>query len=179
MKKHWKINTSSEGKLRELVRLFAQKGCSVDATQIDLKEIDSDPISVVVHKASQMPNDVLVEDTSLHIEKATVGIHIKWFLEHLSEYIGRKASWVVLLAYRRNQLVHIFKGQIDGVIVVAQGTEGFGFDPVFLPNGSSATLAISKPDSVNARAFAVTALLKGNVFSIQPVISDWAGEWQK
>ena len=65
MKSHWILNTSNQGKRSEFQRLFAQHGLSLTTQQIDLKEIDSDPVTVVVHKASQLEEEVLVEDTSL------------------------------------------------------------------------------------------------------------------
>ena len=177
MKKVWKLNTSNLGKFEEFKRLFAKFDFEFETTHIDLKEIDSDPIQVIIHKASQMEN-VLVEDTSLDIEGASVGVNIRWLLDHLNEYAGRKAEWTVLLAYREEDQVYIYKGSISGAIVLSKGIAGFGFDPVFLPTGATKTLAESKPDAVNARAKAVEALIKGDIFANQKMIRDWNGPWQ-
>lgn len=174
----WKINTSNLGKFEEFKRLFAKYGCALTATHIDLKEIDSDPVSVVVHKASQIGENIIVDDTSLEIEEESVGVNIRWLLDHLPNYIGRKARWTVLLAYRQNQEVFVYKGSISGTIVRPRGTSGFGFDPTFLPEGSDKTLAESKPDQFSARAVAVEALINGNVCAKRSVISKWDGPWQ-
>lgn len=127
----WKLNTSNPGKFEEFKRLFAKYGCTLETTHFDLKEIDADPLQVIAHKASQLGDNILVEDTSLDIEGVSVGIHIRWLLEHLSEYAGRKAEWTVLLAFRRAHQIHIYKGTVSGTIVPSRGTTGFGFDPFF------------------------------------------------
>lgn len=174
----WKLNTSNPNKYEEFKRLFANYRQELEATHIDLPEIAADHVRVIAHKASQLEEGVLVEDTSLEVEGAAVGIQVKWLLDHLPNYIGSKARWIVLLAYRKNHLVFIHQGVVSGMIVEAKGAGGFGFDPVFLPDGASLTLAQSKPDSYNARAKAVKALLEKEVWSICPTIEYWEGPWQ-
>ena len=130
-------------------------------------------------KHLQVGEGVIVEDTSLEIEGASVGIHVRWLLDHLSEYVGRKAVWTVLLAYRKGELVFIYRGQVSGVIVAPRGDSGFGFDPVFLPDGATDTLAQSKPDRFNARAKAVQALVQNHLFATRSPIEKWDGPWQR
>lgn len=175
----WKLNTSNQSKFEEFKRLFVKYGYTLEATHVDLPEIDADPIHVIAHKASQLGENILVEDTSLNIEGVSVGVNIRWLLGHLSQYEGHKANWTVLLAYRQGNQVIIYKGEVLGTIVSPKGKAGFGFDPVFLPEGSSQTLAESKRDSFNARAKAVEALVKGTVWTKHPIIEDWEGPWQK
>lgn len=175
----WKLNTSNQGKFEEFKRLFANHGIILETSHLDLKEIDSDPIQVVAHKASQLGENVIVEDTSLDIEGASFGIHIRWLLEHLTAYVGRSAEWTVLLAFREGNQIDIYKGTVFGTIVSPKGSAGFGFDPIFLPNGSTETLAESKPDRFNARAKAVESLLKGELWMTHPLIKSWDGPWQK
>ena len=172
------LNTSNKGKLAEFQRLFSKQGEALTATEIDLKEIKADPVSVAVHKASQVEERVLVDDTSLDVEGAEVGIDVRWMLNHLEAFAGRKAHWRVLLAYREGDWVFVYEGVVDGTIVPQRGKEGFGFDAVFLPEGAEATLAQDKPDAVNARAKAVEALLYGEPIAKRPRIVDWAGDWQ-
>lgn len=174
----WKLNTSNPGKFEEFKRLFAQYGSNLEALHFDLKEIDADPIQVVAHKASQLGEGIIVEDTSLDVEGASIGVNIRWLLDHLSEYAGHKAKWTVLLAFRQGDEILIYKGSVLGTIVLPRGNAGFGFDPVFLPEGSTQTLAESKPDIFNARAKAVEALIKGTIYAKHPLIKDWKGSWQ-
>lgn len=176
---NWQINTSNLGKWEEFQRLFSKYKLNLQASAIDLPEISADPLTVVAHKASQLDEFVLVDDTSLDIEGASVGINIRWLIDNLHEYIGRKAIWRVLLAYRRANEVYVFKGEVPGSIVPPSGSQGFGFDPVFLPENSNHTLADGKPDTCNARAFAVEALVKGDFLKIMPAIYQWDGPWQE
>lgn len=175
---NWKLNTSNPGKLEEFKKLFGGYGCTLEASYYDLMEIESDPASVVAHKASQLGENILVEDTSLEIEGASIGINIRWLLDHLSEYEGRHAQWTVLLAYRQGDQILIYSGVVSGIIVQARGSAGFGFDPVFLPDGTCHTLAEFKPDQFNARAKAVKALMEGVIWKTHPVIEKWEGAWQ-
>lgn len=175
----WKLNTSNLGKLKEFQRLFAKYSIDLAVTTIDLKEIESDPIHVMAHKAAQLDEFILTEDTSLDIEGADVGVNVRWLMNHLDQYAGRKALWTVFLAYRKGDVVMIYKGEIKGAIVRSHGEGGFGFDPVFLPDGATQTLAQSKPDEFNARALAVDALLKGEKFMAVKAIYHWDGPWQK
>jgi XTP/dITP diphosphohydrolase len=176
---NWKLNTSNQGKFQEFKRLFAKYGNTLETSHTDLKEIEADPIKVVAHKASQLGENIIVEDTSLDIEGASIGVNIRWLLDLLAEYAGRKAEWTVLLALRQDNQVYIYKGSVSGIIVEPRGTTGFGFDSVFLPNGSNHTLAESKPDAFNARVKAVASLLQGNVWTKHSIIENWEGPWQK
>ncbi len=174
----WKINTSNPGKLQEFQRLFAAYDVQLQNTSIDVQEIVADHLSVVAHKASQLEEFVLVEDSSLEIEGAAVGIHVRWLLDHLEDYLGHQALWTVLLAYRQGKEVMIYKGEVQGQIVQARGVQGFGFDPVFLPLNASLTLAEAKPDAVNARAKAVEAFMQNERLTIVKTIDHWDGAWQ-
>lgn len=174
----WKLNTSNPGKLAEFRRLFSQYGCTLEATEVDLAEIDATAIEVIAHKASQLDENVLVEDTALFIQGAEVGIQVRWLLDHLSQYVGRDALWQVLLAQRKSDQIDIYQGLVEGSIVLPQGSQGFGFDPIFLPKGARATLAESKPDACNARAKAVQALIEGKRWMTHALIKEWKGDWQ-
>jgi len=176
--REWHLNTSNLGKLTEFQRLFAKYDMILLSTHFDLHEVEADPITVVAHKASQLDDLIIVEDTSLDIEGASVGVNVRWLIDHLEDYIGRKAVWTVLLAYHQRDDVFIFKGEVRGMIVPSRGEMGFGFDPVFLPEGSNQTLAESKPDEVNARALAVDALIQGHLHCIEKAIHEWEGPWQ-
>ena len=180
-KKHiniFRINTSNVNKLKEFKQLFKAKGIDLHVSNKDLKEIIADPISVVVHKASQLEKNIIVEDTSLEIENEDVGINVRWLLDNLSKYTGKKAVWTVLLAYQKaDGMVYVYQGQIKGIIVLPKG-QGFGFDPVLKPEGSDFTLAESKPDVYNARAKAVLNFAKDKFISFQKPIVSWDGAWQ-
>lgn len=173
-----KLNTSNPGKLAEYQRIFGNHGVAIAATAVDLAEISGDAISVVVHKACQVPEGVLVEDTSLDIEGAEVGVNVRWLLDHLEALQGRAARWSCLLARRVVDKVYVYSGEVKGHIISAQGGSGFGFDPYFVPEGSTSSLAQSKPDHANARVLAVAAFLDEQPLLIADPIFEWRGPWQ-
>lgn len=171
------LNTSNKGKQEEFKRLF--KNDNLQYTNFDVKEIDSTALNVVVHKASNMnegKGEVIIEDTSLEVEGADVGVNIRWLLENLPQYEGKKATWKVLLAFRKENIVFISEGVVKGEIVKKSGDKGFGFDPYFMPKGKQKTLADDKPDLVNARAIAVKNLMNREFIAILPAIDDVS--WQ-
>lgn len=174
-----KLNTSNKNKFEEFERLFAAHGYTLEMSHVDLHEVDADPITVVTHKASQVDEGVIVEDTSLAVEGASVGVNVRWLLDHLADYAGRKATWTVLLAMRSGNKIRIYEGKVFGQIVAHKGVGGFGFDPVFLPEGATETLAQSKPDKYNARAKAVRALLHNHTMTERTPIEKWEGPWQR
>jgi XTP/dITP diphosphohydrolase len=178
MQKNWIFNTSNPGKLNEFKILLAKQGITLDSTSIDLKEIDSDPVSVVVHKACQVNEGVLVEDTSLDVDGAEVGVQVRWMFENLKMLCGRKALWRVLLAYRKDEFVYVFEGKTEGKIVPPSGTGGYGFDSVFLPDGATHTLAHAKPEALDARAKVVKKFMSHEPLAVLEPITKWDGPWQ-
>lgn len=179
MDRPWTLNTSNKLKLEEFKKLFVEHHIDLDSTAIDLSEIKADPLTVLVHKASQLKPGTIVEDTSLEIDGVDVGVDVRWFNnEMMAQYAGKKAIWTVLLGYAKDGMVTVFEGKVAGTIVASRHDTGFGFDPIFLPDGSDKTLSEAKPNSVNARALAVKAFAENRPIAKVPVISHWDGPWQ-
>lgn len=174
----WNLNTSNPGKLREFQRIFDKHQILLSVTDIDLEEIDSDPINVVAHKASQFNYPTLVEDTSLDVEGEDVGVNVKWLIDNLSMYEGKKAKWKALLGYRVGDYVVIYQGEVEGKIVKSSAKNTMGFDAVFMPNGSDKTLEQYKPDQYNARALAIESLVNNNIYVVVKALDHWDGQWQ-
>lgn len=176
-----KLNTSNPGKLTEFKQLFKIHNHELNNTDFDLAEVNSDPLTVIAQKASAVnegQGGILVEDTSLDIEGEDVGVNIRWLLSNLEQFEGKRATWSVMLAFREGDVIFVSNGVLEGTIVTKRGSEGFGFDPYFLPKGADKTLAENKPISLNARAFAVNALMNKEFIAILPAIDNWEGSWQ-
>eukprot|EP01001_Neometanema_parovale_P008302 NODE_4584_length_1043_cov_167.586957_g4381_i0.p1 GENE.NODE_4584_length_1043_cov_167.586957_g4381_i0~~NODE_4584_length_1043_cov_167.586957_g4381_i0.p1 ORF type:complete len:223 (+),score=49.03 NODE_4584_length_1043_cov_167.586957_g4381_i0:92-760(+) len=173
-----KLNTSNQNKFKEFQRMFAGHGITLESTHKDLPEIDAEPELVIAHKATQCGDNVLCEDTSLDVEGADVGVSVRWLMDKLTDFAGKKATWRVLLGVKKGDYVELYEGVIHGTIVQPRGDSKFGFDPIFQPIGSNKTLAEEKPDVHNARAQAVANLAKNNLHSKQPAIYEWSGKWQ-
>ena len=169
-----KINTSNPNKLKDFQRLFSDS--TLEVTTFDLQEPDATPLEVIASKATQVGEGVLVQDTSLDVDGVDIGVNVKWLQDSLHLYVGKPATFTVLIGIVINNQVHVYKGEVSGTIVPASG-DGFGFDPVFKPNSSNKTLAEYKPDCFNARALAVQAFLNEEVHCICDLLY-WKGKWQ-
>jgi XTP/dITP diphosphohydrolase len=78
---------------------------------------------------------------------------------------NRKAHFSCVLALAcPNEKVRIFEGRVDGRIAdQPSGKTGFGYDPVFVPEGSRLTLAEITPEEKNSlshRAMAARRMLQ-------------------
>lgn len=148
----------------------------------DLREIDSDPISVVVQKASQFRpleegTQYFVEDSSLSIEGVDdFGVNVRWHVHTIAEHIGKRATWTAYLAFRKGNQVYVYKGVTSGIIVEPRGNFP-GFSPYLLPDGETETLAEGNY-KVSARLDAFNNWKNGNVYTIRPVILKWNGPFQ-
>jgi inosine/xanthosine triphosphate pyrophosphatase family protein len=184
----WKMNTSNPIKLEEFQWLFDAEGMEISFASVDQAEILADALQVIAHKASAFSGEgipVLVEDTSLEVEGADIGINIRWFEDRLDEYIGRRAVWRSFLAYRQGDHVFIFIGEVEGMLVPPPEGEAVKMDSVFQPLTQSEPLLMIERNSlevltqVSARARAALKLFQGHVSAVMPVIESWDGPWQE
>jgi XTP/dITP diphosphohydrolase len=97
-------------------------------------------------------------------EGATDAQRIEKLLKELEGKADRRARFVcvIALAYR-GDIVETFRGEVTGRIADApRGTQGFGYDPVFIPDGYDKTFGelgeeVKSKISHRARAFALAA----------------------
>lgn len=176
--RHWVINTSNASKSSEYQELLRKHGIGLSIIEVDQDEIDADPLSVVVHKASQIGEKILVDDTSMDVEGADVGVNLRWVVDEIPKHAGKKALWRVLLAYREGNLVYVYSGETKGVLVPPVVENESNLEALFLPDESSVTLDLDKPDFLNPRAIAIDAFIKDEPIAILPVIDSWDGPWQ-
>lgn len=72
-------------------------------------------------------------------------------LENLRGVTDRKARFVTVIALILDGVEKTFTGKVEGEILTApEGDGGFGYDPVFRPEGHNATFALMSPDDKNA-----------------------------
>ncbi len=83
-------------------------------------------------------------------------------LEALRENNDRNARFRTVIALIEKGKEHLFEGVVEGVIAREKsGTQGFGYDPVFIPEGNSKTFAElgeDKKNTISHRARAVQKL---------------------
>lgn len=68
--------------------------------------------------------------------------NVRKLLDELNDEQNRKAQFRTVIAYITNENEYFFEGVCKGEILTEQkGTKGFGYDPVFRPNGYKKTFA--------------------------------------
>lgn len=76
--------------------------------------------------------------------------NIDLLLEKLSGIKNRKARFRTVITLIGHKKLHVFEGIVCGTIVEKRsGTAGFGYDPVFQPEGFSRTMAEMSRDEKN------------------------------
>ena len=64
---------------------------------------------------------------------------------------NRHARFRTVISLIKDGETHLFEGIVDGEITKSPaGTDGFGYDPVFRPEGWEMTFAVATPDEKNA-----------------------------
>ena len=168
--------TGNAHKLKECQRIWP----ALRSYDLDLPEIQSgDPETVVRDKllrAAQFKpgHTLLVEDTSLALSacQGLPGPFTKWFVKGMGvEALAQLAqtdpsaeaiTWLGLFEHLPTGAnLRLFVGRVRGTIVAPRGNHGFGWDPIFQPEGSTRTFAEmegSEKDRYSARRLALEAL---------------------
>jgi non-canonical purine NTP pyrophosphatase (RdgB/HAM1 family) len=167
--------TGNPGKLAEARRLA---GREIQSVAVDLPEMQSLSFEeilreklAIAHAGLERP--VVVEEAGLELAALNgfPGPLVRWMLEAVgAEGIARtalalgepRARAVSLLAWTDGTHVVLGRGETEGEIVAPRGANGFGFDPVFLPDGSERTfgeMAAEEKDRFSHRGKAWRDLL--------------------
>ncbi|HET9800435.1 MAG TPA: RdgB/HAM1 family non-canonical purine NTP pyrophosphatase [Chthoniobacterales bacterium] len=99
-------------------------------------------------------------------EKASDQENVTKLLRELKAATSRSARFCCIIALARaGKLLGTFEGTVEGEIVNRpRGTNGFGYDPVFEPNGFEQTfaeMASGLKNEISHRAKAIAALREG------------------
>ena len=151
--------TSNHNKAREAAEIL---GIELRSIALDLPEVqDLDVAQVAAVKAAAAraaldapDSPILVEDSGLVIEtwNGLPGALTKWFLASVGnegilrmlsgeENRSARAVSAVAIAFADGS-ARVFLGEVGGVIgAESRGTGGFGWDPIFVPEGYSETYA--------------------------------------
>ena len=156
--------TGNPGKLRELQAIlpnhFAFEAHSLDLTEIqslDSKEIVADKLKRA-YDIIQGP--VVVEDVAVELDdlKGLPGPFYKFFREQMGDIIllrlsngpGSKVTVRCTAGYYDGTDLIFGEGVLRGTVEEPRGENGFGFDPVIMPEGERRTMAEMTPDEKNA-----------------------------
>ncbi|MFZ0282834.1 MAG: RdgB/HAM1 family non-canonical purine NTP pyrophosphatase [Bacteroidales bacterium] len=139
-------NTLEGNALHKSRTIYSATGKNVfaDDTGLEIEALDGQP---GVHSARFAGDD---KDSAANIEKV---------LALLGKSNNRKARFRTVIALILGGKEYLFEGIVSGLIIdEKRGTMGFGYDPVFVPEGGSLTFAQMGLDEKNkishrARAF--------------------------
>lgn len=160
---YFEVATTNRNKLEEFRRIL--HNYEIVGKKLSIEEIQSlDPHKVVKHKAMEAYkangfNPILVEETSLAIRGlgGRPGTYIKDFSEDVEmrrmiaelwlQGRDRTAVAKILIAVYDGKEVHIREGNTEGSIAEClRGTNGFGWDDMFIPKGDTRTFAEMSDD---------------------------------
>ena len=145
------------GNLNKVREAEQKLGIKLNHTSIDLHELQEVDVECVVkHKAKtafeQLCKPVIVEDVSLGFKafNGYPGALIKWH----RQYVTTKNICKILNGFDRTAIAkcaicifdekeyRVFVGETKGQIIYEEkGISGFGFDPIFQPDGCEKTFA--------------------------------------
>ncbi|TNE81367.1 MAG: non-canonical purine NTP diphosphatase [Bacteroidetes bacterium] len=89
-------------------------------------------------------------------------------LEALKGSAHRKARFKTVIALVQPQGVHYFEGSVEGhILEEKRGDRGFGYDPLFVPEGETRSFAEMSPSEKNSMSHRARALAKMHEFLSQ------------
>ncbi|MGV3547760.1 MAG: non-canonical purine NTP diphosphatase [Pedobacter sp.] len=90
-------------------------------------------------------------------------INLQLLLKNMDGQTNRKARFKTVISLLKNGENHLFEGVIEGTITSnPSGTNGFGYDPIFKPNGYDITFAemdMAEKNKISHRALAMQKLI--------------------
>ena len=166
--------SSNENKFQEAERILSNLGVQINLFKTTLEEIQSNNLNDIAEQKAINAYDliqkpVIIEDDGLFIDSLngfpgpyssyvydTIGNN--GIMNLLENSQVRDAKFVSIIAYCSDvNDVKLFESSIPGKISSAIEKGGWGYDPIFIPNGESKTYAnVSDKDKFSHRSAALT-----------------------
>lgn len=191
------IASSNEGKIKEIRSILADTSLNLSSVldHSDLKDFDVEETGKTFQdnallkakayaKLTGMP--VIADDSGLEVQaldgfpsvnsnrwfKGTASERNLALLDLLKNEENRQARFVGVICYFDpiNKVVKFFEGEIKGKIALEQRggkIEGFGYDPIFIPEGFEKSFAELGSDFKNTISHRRKALLKLGQYVLQ------------
>ena len=162
--------SSNENKFQEAERILSDLGVQINFYKTILEEIQSNDLNDIAEKKAINAYDliqkpVVIEDDGLFINSlngfpgpyssyAYDTIGNKGIMNLLEKSQVRDANFVSIIAYCDNDYgVKLFESSIPGKISSVIEKGGWGYDPIFIPDGESKTYAnVSDKDKFSHRS---------------------------
>ena len=171
--------TSNEHKYREIKAIGEGLGVEVYMCTVPKLEVQGDSLEEIAYKSALLAylylnRPLMVEDAGLYI-KALNGfpgpysnyvfktIGLAGILKLMNGVEDRRACFKSAVAVVLDNYTFISTGEVCGYIAESpRGTRGFGFDPIFIPEGETRTfgeMSIEEKNRYSHRAVAVRKAL--------------------
>ena len=102
-------------------------------------------------------------DTAFYSGSRDAGKNIQKLVTELAGESNRKAHFVTVFTLVLHGVEHQFEGIVDGhILMEPRGTGGFGYDPIFQPDGHDRTFAemsMEEKNSISHRSRALAKML--------------------
>ncbi len=172
--------TGNEGKVIELQEKLKPLKYNILQKDLGYPEIQADTLEEVAtyglnHVKASFSKPFILEDAGLFITalKGFPGVYSKFvyytigldgILQLMNQHKNRHAIFRSVYGYYDGKdNVHLFSGECPGVITQEKrGSHGFGYDPIFVPNGDVRTFAeltITEKNLVSHRGRALDQLI--------------------
>jgi XTP/dITP diphosphohydrolase len=162
-------------------RVYIASPADVGFPYPDLPETASSLDGNAIQKAcalyDRLQRDCFAEDTGLEVNalQGAPGINtaryagpgytpqqnIEKLLTEMDGAVNRSARFRTVVALIIQKALYLFEGTVEGTIVTRPaGTGGFGYDPVFVPDGYAQSFAELPPDVKNSISHRAQAIEK-------------------
>lgn len=122
--------------------------CFADDSGLEIDALNGEPGVFSARYAGEPKND----------EK-----NIQKVLENLKNTSNKKANFKTVICLNLNNTQHLFTGIVNGKIIdVQKGINGFGYDPIFIPEGylqTFAELSMTEKSRISHRAIAISKMI--------------------
>jgi len=162
--------SSNTHKFTEAQRILSNLGLEISLFKTTLEEIQSNSLGKIAKRKvldaySKVQKPVIIEDDGLFIDSldgfpgpyssyAYDTIGNKGIMNLLEKIESRNAKFVAIIAYCNGvDDVQLFESSIPGKISLSIEEGGWGYDPIFIPDGESKTYAnVSDKDKFSHRS---------------------------
>ena len=172
-----KVLTSNPGKVREYQKAFDDMGIIMEHHHIPYDEIQTSELEEVVKKGMEElrakgRKDFIIDDSGMfvHALKGFPGVYSaygqktignKGILTLMEGIEDRSATFKCCIGCDIDGRTIIVTGKCEGIILEEErGKEGFGYDPIFSPDGkrSFAEISVEEKNTISHRGNAVKLL---------------------
>ena len=174
--------TSNKGKVEELSAMLKPLGHETEQTDLQCPELQANNLEeVILHgldwlKEAVAGENVLIDDAGIFIEalKGFPGVYSRYtydtiglegILQLMKGVKNRRTTFKCVLGFLQNNgKQYILTGETHGILTKKKkGEQGFGYDPIFIPEGEEKTFAeldMNRKNKISHRGKALEKLLE-------------------